>query len=315
MSLTSQLKNKVSPVRRFMSDAFPNTRAIVRAANAELKDAETIHPAGEVHWGTVGAAADHRIRHYFGAAHEGAAVREGARIIETGWMRGTLDEDPEEILRFADQVEVLRGTARSFFVSLDETLSRLGPWQDPRPRLDEEDERLLCRYCGVLALIEQVFRFGRIPPGSPLIEPEPAQDLSELLSRVPDAWVDDLCALSCAFHDSQGELLGEVRHVELGPTFDGSRDAGGADADMILDGLLVDVKTTITPKVTGEMIHQLLGYVLLDYSDRYGIQQVGIYLSRQRKLITWTLDALLSEAGASDGLAGLRESFADTVRE
>lgn len=229
-------------------------------------------------------------------------------------MRGTLDEDPEEILRFADQVEVLRGTARSFFVSLDETLSRLGPWQDPRPRLDEEDERLLCRYCAVLAIIEQVFRFGRVPPGSPLIEPEPAQDSSELLSRVPDLWVEDLCALSWGFHDSQEKLLGEVRQVELGPTFDGSRDVGGADADMILDGLLVDMKTTTSPKVKGEMIHQLLGYVLLDYSDHYGIQQVGIYLSRQRKLITWTLDALLSEAGASDGLAGLRESFADTVK-
>ena len=236
-------------------------------------------------------------------------------MLEMGMMRGTLHEDPEELVRLAEQTEGLRDTMRSFFTELEETLSRLEPWRNPRPRLGDQDEGLLCRYCAILGLIEQVFRFGRIPPGSPIVEPFPAREYSELLARVPDSWVDDLHSLSWTFHDSQGELLEGVRHGELGPTFDGSGDVGGADADMILDGQLVDVKNTISPKVTGEMIHQLLGYALLDYSDRHSIRKVGIYLSRQGKLITWSLDSLLAEAGATGDLTELRGAFADSVRE
>lgn len=103
MSLTSHLKDPGSPVYRFMRERFPRMRAVVRAANATLKDAETLRPEGELHWGTVGAAADHRIRYYFGAVHEEeSAVRKGARMAERGIMRGTLDEDPEILVALAE---------------------------------------------------------------------------------------------------------------------------------------------------------------------------------------------------------------------
>ena len=59
-----------------------------------------------------------------------------------------------------------------------------------------------------------------------------------------DVAVADLCALSWAFHDRFADLLG--RRAAFNPSFAGSRDVGGADADLILDGCLIDIKTTKT---------------------------------------------------------------------
>jgi hypothetical protein len=52
---------------------------------------------------------------------------------------------------------------------------------------------------------------------------------------------------------------------------------GGADADLILGGLLLDRKSTIQPRRLGrDEIYQLAAYLLLDYDDEYGIDRVGL---------------------------------------
>lgn len=313
MSLTSHLKDPKSPVHGFVREHFPNTRSVVRAANADLKGAQTIRPAGAVHWGTVGTAIDHRIRYHFGPAHEAGALRGGAFMLERGMMRGTLHEDPETLDTLAVQTEAFRRSIPAFFAKLDEDLSRLRPWQDLR-RFSPDDEALLCRNCVGLALFEQVFRVGRVSSRSPLVEPSPAWTADELLARVPDLWVDDLRELSWAFLDSHGDLSRGVHKAALGPTFEGSLDVGGADADLVLDGLLVDVKTTTNAKIAAEMLYQLLGYVLLDYSNRLGVWGVAVYLSRQRRLVRWALDELLEDLGAARDLPELREAFSAALR-
>lgn len=321
MSLTSHLKDPLSPVHRFVRENFPNARAVVRAANTGLKGAETIRPEGAVPWSTVGTAADHRIRYYLGPTHEDGAVRHGARMLERKGMRlsiSQLEGMTESEVRaafdaLAAEAEGFRDSVPAFLAGLEDDLRRLRPWQEPR-RLEPGDEALLCRRCAVLALFEQVFRAGGVPPGSPLVEPGPPRTADELLARVPDAWVDDLRELSWAFFDSQERLVRGAREKALGPIFDGSVDAGGADADFILDGLLVDVKTTVNAKISAEILYQLLGYVLLDYSDLYAVRDVAVYLSRQRRLVRWPLDGLLADLGAPSALPDLRGAFAAALR-
>lgn len=73
------------------------------------------------------------------------------------------------------------------------------------------------------------------------------------------------------------------------PTFgSAARMVGGADADLILDGTLWDVKVTKTPAFSREMFNQLVGYVCLaqlggvdgcEPRDHH-IEQVGIYFAR-----------------------------------
>ena len=56
--------------------------------------------------------------------------------------------------------------------------------------------------------------------------------------------------------------------ITCGPAFAGSTDIGGADADFIVGGLLLDCKATTTPTRLGSTeIGQLAGYLLLDYDD------------------------------------------------
>jgi hypothetical protein len=95
--------------------------------------------------------------------------------------------------------------------------------------------------------------------------------------------------------------------VHIGPVFAGSGDVGGADADWIAAGLLVDVKATATPeKVSREDVHQLVCYALLDYDDRYGIERVGWYFARAGWLVSWDLDEFLGLLGASRPVGDLR---------
>ena len=63
--------------------------------------------------------------------------------------------------------------------------------------------------------------------------------------------------------------------VVCGPVFAGSADIGGADADFIIDGLLLDCKSPCprTSSERGDLPAR--GYLLLDYDDQYGIAGSG----------------------------------------
>jgi hypothetical protein len=122
--------------------------------------------------------------------------------------------------------------------------------------------------------------------------------------------------LSWVFHDACAQTLLRAQRVALNPTFASSLDVGGADADLIADGCLVDIKATIRPRVTPAWVYQLLVYALLDYDDEHGIEEVGLYLARQRLLLRWPLADLIREAGGARGVtvATLRARFRRTLR-
>jgi len=200
--------------------------------------------------------------------------------------------------------------ARAFMAGLDASVSALNP---VRRRLGSADEERLARYCLVLAAFEQVFRSGMLGERSPLIYPTPCADIEELLARARSAWVEDLCAMASAFHDvAERHGLFDVPHV-LNPTFEGSADMR-ADADVILGGCLLDVKCTVQPSLTLESLAQLLGYLLLDYSDAYSIEAAGFYLARQGLLLRWPLVRLFCHQASRAELSQLRESFRQILR-
>ena len=99
----------------------------------------------------------------------------------------------------------------------------------------------------------------------------------------------------------------------LNPTFVGSRDLLGADADLIVEGCLVEIKTTIQRRVRDNWIDQLLGYVLLDYEDQFQINEVAIYLARQQTTLRWPIGLLLGPA-TTEKLNALRREFRDLLR-
>ena len=73
----------------------------------------------------------------------------------------------------------------------------------------------------------------------------------------------------------------------LNPHFGkGSTLVGGADADLIVDGVLIDIKTTQQTSFTQDNFNQLIGYYVLSKlgkvndSEDIQISKLGIYFSR-----------------------------------
>ncbi|HEX5118518.1 MAG TPA: hypothetical protein VFW65_25325 [Pseudonocardiaceae bacterium] len=79
---------------------------------------------------------------------------------------------------------------------------------------------------------------------------------------------------------------------------------GGADADVIAAGLLLDLEVTLGDKrrdgtrqvsLAKAEVYQLIGYASLDFRDTYQINEVGIFSARYAYLASWPLTRLLDE--------------------
>ncbi|MBI3965064.1 MAG: hypothetical protein HY329_05450 [Chloroflexi bacterium] len=176
------------------------------------------------------------------------------------------------------------------FEALEAELRRVRP---AGRRLEQGDEDRLARSCFVLARFEELYRSEDCvrwaAPWSAMREKGVVRAWLELAS--PDV-VDDLRQLSWLCFERQADWLG--KRVALNPTFAGSAHVGGADADLVLDGYLIDIKTAVRPNEAVPIaLYQLLRYTLLDYDDRYGIEAVGIYFATQGQLVRWPLERLM----------------------
>ena len=101
-----------------------------------------------------------------------------------------------------------------------------------------------------------------------------------------------------------GDLAALEEPILLNPTFGkASRMVGGADADIVAGGMLIDIKTTKKPKLDRRHFDQLAGYYALaaiggiDGMDKFGaggspIDKLGIYFSRYGKLHAFSVDDL-----------------------
>src|SRR6266436_4002959 len=272
MSLTSHLRDPNSPIGQFISQRFSQTSSLTKVTNKRLRDLSTTNP-GFPTWvySHLGMAIDYRIRYSF-------AITPSRHLI--AWYGA-----PELAVKLWDSDDD---------VPFD--------WSDipegmgiPMP-------------LGSNGLFDEIYRSNRYLDG-PLLVPAPRKNVDELLAIPEDAWVDDLCALSRLFYDKHSHLLSLP--FTLNPTFVGSGDVGGADADLIVNGCLIEIKTTIGPKVDAKHLRQLVGYVLLDYDDARHIESVGIYMARQGELFTWPIADFLCQLTGDNtiSLTQLRQEF------
>ena len=315
MSLTEHLKNGKSPICQFLRTQFPNTRSFLAEARKMVRAAGTIVPDEDVPWGLIGTALDYRIRYYFGITpHEELVAYKGARRL-TEHVSSLANLPKTEQQDFLDYIESLRSIPlkseyQDFFDGLDSLLEQTPPINT---RLEIAHEDALNRHCIVLALMEEAARIGP-HPGNLLVKGE-FNDAKALLTIVQSQWIDDLRELSWEFYDKCNPLL-HFPHV-LNPTFDGSVDVGGADADMIVDELLIDIKATKRSSIELDWLRQLLGYVLLDYSDQYGISGIGLYMARQGILVSWSLEEVVRSLCADNttSIQELRAQFQECVTD
>ncbi|MEA2003750.1 MAG: hypothetical protein U9O53_02195, partial [archaeon] len=123
----------------------------------------------------------------------------------------------------------------------------------------------------LLAQLDPIYRAGHIDENMGVVDNNDIQDLRNLISlvNIEDFKVDSYCLLN--------------------PTFgEGSVLVGGADADLVIDNQMIDIKTTKKLEVTRKMFNQIIVYYILGYIGGIGaekidisnIDKIGFYFSR-----------------------------------
>jgi len=122
----------------------------------------------------------------------------------------------------------------------------------------------------LLAKIDQIYRSGNIDLNIDAIDNGDIIDLRNLINIVDK------------------NKFSSTKHCLLNPTFgQASRLVGGADADIIIDDQLIDIKTTKFLTLKKEDFYQLIGYYILskiggidDINESIEINNLSIYFSR-----------------------------------
>ncbi|MEH0824547.1 MULTISPECIES: hypothetical protein [unclassified Micromonospora] len=300
MSLTSVIADDDHPLTRWLGTRLRRTSA-VRASYASAFPVRRVQrpvAAGRtvVRWDLLGVAADFRLRCAFVAPQAPPSAVTGVAL--AGVIGGP-------------------GPRRVGEALIDEYVEHLhtfGPHiRGRRWLLKGEAEARLDRMCFALAWFDRVFRDGAIGPGSPLAGIVGGGDLDALLACVPEYVVMDLQVQVRLAERALGGLrdAAEVAVCWAAPTFAGSGDVGGADADLLVGRRLMEIKSVSRPDVlTDRAIWQLAGYVLLDYDDEYRFDEVAFYMSRVGWLATWRVDEFFGLLGARSSMYQLRDEFA-----
>jgi hypothetical protein len=300
MSLTSSLKEPTSAMSQFLTEHLPGVDGLLSDYRRRLvRYPAPVGPAAGAgqrpEYRMLGHTIDHRLRISLGAS-TGQPIKEGivrAAIDDDGWpapdVISTVQAAGAVLLKELDQYENSDGQPLAFA---------------------SEAEDHLVRLCHVASSFEAIFRHVGWIRGNSLGSSRPGATLDEIVDAVPPYIVDDIRQqMRLAAHPGPFDSLRRLPAAQrvCGPVFDGSLHVGGADADFILRGQLIDCKATIRPERMGRAeFYQLAGYLLLDYSDSYSIESVGLYLSRQGALIDWNVADFLGFMGAQLELPDLR---------
>jgi hypothetical protein len=138
----------------------------------------------------------------------------------------------------------------------------------------------------LLAKLDAFFRVGKIDENLQDIDEKDVEDLRSLMSLV-----------DANLFKSSGVVL-------LNPTFGlASALVGGADADLLIDDLLIDVKNTKEFSLEREAFNQLIGYYTLFKIDeidgappQHEVKRLGIYFSRYAYLHVIPVEDVIDES-------------------
>src|SRR3989338_6727179 len=135
----------------------------------------------------------------------------------------------------------------------------------------------------LLAQLDRACREGRLGANFGIINKQDVADLENLIKIVNPK--DFIAHKTCL----------------LNPTFGKASElVGGADADLLIDNTLIDIKTTKYLRFDRAMLNQLLGYYVLYTiggigSTDHKINRLGIYYSRRGELHALSVHDVIGE--------------------
>ncbi|TFI40941.1 hypothetical protein E4P29_22385 [Rhodococcus sp. 1R11] len=174
--------------------------------------------------------------------------------------------------------------------------------------LPESLEFEMIRLCVVAAQLDQLYRaYPFVIDKTTLLEGTSVVSFDKARAQVPWFLIDQVHDQVRRANIALGPLHANSAKAIAGMSFTGSELVGGADADLLVDGLLLDFKSTHKATSIGRSdVYQLAGYVLLDFDDLHQIDRVGVYWTRHGVLRTFTLSTFFQLLGATVSVPELR---------
>ena len=143
----------------------------------------------------------------------------------------------------------------------------------------------------LLAKLDGFYRFLRMDENLQQVNAEDIRDLRALIS-----------AVDFSLFQTSGTVI-------LNPEFKSSSLVKGADADLIIDDLLIDIKTVKELDLQRRDFNQLVVYYILSKIDQlkdvklpYDIKRLGIFFSRHAYLYIFNVEEVVDEQRFSEFL-------------
>lgn len=323
MSLTSQIKDKNSPVRRFFTK-FENKEG-VKDCLALFQSTQPIRlpsftPASFVVYAFIGTTADYLIRY----------TANGNSLTFENTIAHQALESSEFLHAFTGQ-DVTQYL---------ENLYKIGKhYLDGR---DATDHKAVYS-ATALAVMDNVFRSGRLPKlfSEPIpkdkkerIKKSTGKGLNEKTTRFlfdeyyetlgGELYAQDISDLIRTFvtvSQSPGSEFFDARFAVFNQALGNSGLVGGADFDCVIEYnnrlILTDIKTTIKP-LTIEHLRQIIGYALLydQKKDNFKFTDIGIYYSRSGSFRFLPIDGVIEKTlSGFKSVSQARKAFISEVKK
>ncbi len=269
MSLTTFVK------RPAIKDAF-KTLGIQERTPASLRDRQLLVPNAEGPRGLAGTAFDYLARFHIARElrNTNVHVHERKWISERGaeFLGG-------DVCRSSDDKRYWRKALTDARAEVTDYISGRG------------DLRRLADLCQCLGHLDLLVR--RMDAFDSTFRPLP--NVSEEVLKLID-WLDPV------------DQFGPCQLCILNPEFVAAPQVSGADADLVVDDRLIELKTSAKPTVSLDYLLQLAGYAALqrmggirlaDGAYETPFASVGIYFARYGALVQWSLGELFPNDGFS----------------
>jgi len=156
----------------------------------------------------------------------------------------------------------------------------------------------------LLAQLDPIYRGRPIDPNIGVVDKQDVVDLRKLISIVDP------------------KLFKAKKLCMLNPTFGkASNLVGGADADLIIDDTLIEIKTIKDLKLERSALNQLIGYYVLSEIGGIGkplskieIKKLGIYYSRYGELYTFPVEDVIDKKRLPEFTKWFKEKATETFK-
>ena len=160
--------------------------------------------------------------------------------------------------------------------------------------------------CLIFAAYEKKYRSGKVHEIATVLMDKDKNQLKPELSYVCtmiDDLVDLIESISTVWNVTNNSLTKQKYY--LNPDFSGSYYVS-ADAQQIVNGVLIKCFTTLKKRpFSRQHFWQQIAYVLMDWDNKYQIDKVCWYYSRQKALFVYPIKSLFKD------LKGLKTEFKD----